>query len=185
MPRAPTVTPCCIGRGLCLVVRCTRSEPGLGSTAAGGAVPGNGPSGRRSRTQLAIAITQARLHEQVRGHAAELEKRVEERTGELEEANRELEAFTYTVSHDLKAPLRGLAGFSQALEEDYGEHLDETGRRYLQTIRNSATRMGQLIDDLLRYARVERRAMARRAVPLKPMLDQLLMTSPRIWKPRA
>ena len=130
--------------------------------------------GKEVATQLAIAITQARLHEQVRGHAAELEKRVEERTLELEEANRELEAFTYTVSHDLKAPLRGLAGFSQALEEDYGERLDETGRRYLHTIRSSATRMGQLIDDLLRYARVERRAMERRSVPLKPMLDQLL-----------
>jgi signal transduction histidine kinase len=125
-------------------------------------------------TQLAIAITQARLHEQVRGQALELERRVEERTGELEEANRELEAFTYTVSHDLKSPLRGLVGFCQALQEDYGDGLDATGRRYLATIRDSASRMGQLIDDLLRYARVERRAIERRPVLLKPMLDQLL-----------
>jgi signal transduction histidine kinase len=125
-------------------------------------------------TQLAIAITQARLHEQVRGQALELERRVEERTGELEEANRELEAFTYTVSHDLKSPLRGLVGFCQALQEDYGDGLDATGRRYLATIRDSASRMGQLIDDLLRYARVERRAIERRPVRLKPMLDQLL-----------
>ncbi|PYO57965.1 MAG: hypothetical protein DMD83_06450, partial [Candidatus Rokuibacteriota bacterium] len=124
--------------------------------------------------QLAIAITQARLHEQVRGQALELEKRVEERTRELEEANREMEAFTYTVSHDLKAPLRGLVGFAHALDEDYADGLDDTGRRYLATIRDSATRMGQLIDDLLRYARVERRVTERRLVLLKPMLDQLL-----------
>jgi signal transduction histidine kinase len=125
-------------------------------------------------TQLAIAITQARLHEQVRAQALELEQRVEARTRELEEANRELEAFTYTVSHDLKSPLRGLVGFCQALQEDYGDGLDATGRRYLATIRDSASRMGQLIDDLLRYARVERRAIERRPVLLKPMLDQLL-----------
>ena len=124
--------------------------------------------------QIAIAITQARLHEQVRAQALELEQRVEERTQELEEANRELEAFTYTVSHDLKSPLRGLVGFCQALEEDYGDRLDETGRRYLATIRNSGRRMGHLIDDLLRYARVERRAIECRPVALKPMLDQLL-----------
>src|SRR6266536_5237788 len=85
-----------------------------------------------------------------------------------------MEAFTYTVSHDLKAPLRGLVGFTHALDEDYGHGLDDTGRRYLATIRDSATRMGQLIDDLLRYARVERRATERRPVLLKPLLDQLL-----------
>ena len=125
-------------------------------------------------TQLAIAITQARLHEQVRAQALELEQRVEARTRELEEANRELEAFTYTVSHDLKSPLRGLVGFCQALEEDYGDRLDETGRRYLATIRSSGRRMGQLIDDLLRYARFERRAVECRPVSLKPLFDQLL-----------
>jgi signal transduction histidine kinase len=124
-------------------------------------------------TQLAIAIAQARLLERVKQQAAELEERVRERTRELEGANRELEAFGYTVSHDLKTPLRGLEGFARALEEDYAERLDPTGRRYLATIRGSAQRMGQLIDDLLRYSRIERRAVERRPVPLKPLLDQL------------
>ena len=79
-------------------------------------------------TQLAIAIVQARLLEQVKRHTVELEGRIEERTRELEGANRELEAFTHTVSHDLKAPLRGMAGFAQALEEDYADRLDDLGR---------------------------------------------------------
>lgn len=125
-------------------------------------------------TQLAIALTQARLREQIRQQALQLEKRVDERTQELAEANRELEAFTYTVSHDLKAPLRGLSGFAHALEEDFADRLDDTGRRYVATIRESANRMGQLIDDLLRYARVERNAIERRPVALQPILDQVL-----------
>jgi len=123
--------------------------------------------------QMAIAITQARLHERVERQAAELERRVEERTRALEGANRELEAFSYTVSHDLKAPLRGMEGFARALDEDYADRLDDAGRRFLQMIRASAIRMGELIDDLLRYSRIERRAGERRPVLLKPLLDQL------------
>ena len=125
-------------------------------------------------TQLAIAIVQARLLEQVKGHAMELEGRVEERTRELEGANRELEAFTHTVSHDLKAPLRGMAGFAQALEEDYAERLDEPGRQFLSRIRAASERMADLIDDLLRYARIQQRAVERRPVALRPLLDPLL-----------
>ncbi len=86
---------------------------------------------REVATQLAIAITQARLHEQVKRQADELEERVRERTQELEVVNRELEAFTHTVSHDLKAPLRGMEGFARVLEEDYAERLDEPGRQFL------------------------------------------------------
>lgn len=75
---------------------------------------------------------------------------------EAEAANRELEAFSYSVAHDLRAPLRGIDGFSQALMEDYSETLDEEGRRYLGFIRESAQRMAQLIDDLLALSRVTR-----------------------------
>jgi signal transduction histidine kinase len=124
-------------------------------------------------TQLAIAIAQARLYERVRAQAAELERRVEERTHELAEANRELEAFTYTVSHDLKAPLRAIEGFARVLVEDYADALDETGRRHLARIQTAASRMGLLIDDLLRYSRVERRVVDRRPVALGPLLDGL------------
>jgi signal transduction histidine kinase len=129
---------------------------------------------REVATQLAIAIVQARLLEQVKRHAVELEGRVAERTRELEGANRELEAFTHTVSHDLKAPLRGMAGFAQALEEDYAERLDEQGRQFLSRIRAASERMADLIDDLLQYCRIQQRAIERRPVALKPLLDPLL-----------
>jgi signal transduction histidine kinase len=124
--------------------------------------------------QLAIAITQARLHEQVTRQAAELEQRVAERTRALETANHELEAFTHTVSHDLKAPLRGMEGFAQALEEDFAERLDDTGRDFLSRIRASAGRMSRLIDELLQYSRIEKRPGERGAVALAPLLDELI-----------
>jgi signal transduction histidine kinase len=125
-------------------------------------------------TQLAIGITQARLHEQVKRQAAELEQRVEERTRALEGVNRELEAFTHTVSHDLKAPLRGMEGFAQALEEDHADRLDDTGRAFLSRIRASAGRMSRLIDELLQYSRIEKRPGARGLVALSPLLDELV-----------
>jgi signal transduction histidine kinase len=84
-----------------------------------------------------------------------------------------MEAFTYTVSHDLKAPLRGMEGFARALGEDYADRLDEAGHRYLGMIRSSARRMGELIDDLLRYSRLERREMRRERVPLQRLLETL------------
>jgi signal transduction histidine kinase len=129
---------------------------------------------REVATQLAIAIVQARLLEQVKRHAQELEARVQERTRELEGANRELEAFTHTVSHDLKAPLRGMAGFAQALEEDYAERLADPGRLFLSRIRAASERMAELIDDLLQYSRIQQRPIERRPVALKPLLDPML-----------
>jgi len=151
-----------------------RADRGDRAGAAGAEFPAEQVAiAQEVANQMAIAITQARLHERVERQAAELERRVEERTRALEGANRELEAFSYTVSHDLKAPLRGMEGFARALDEDYADRLDDTGRRYLQMIRASAIRMGQLIDDLLRYSRIERRAGERRPVLLKPLLDQL------------
>jgi PAS domain S-box-containing protein len=97
-----------------------------------------------------------RAEEVVRGMNAELEARVRARTRELEESNRELEAFAYSVSHDLRAPLRAIDGFSQLLVEEHGGRLDEEALRYLSRIRGGAQRMGNLIDDLLRLSRVAR-----------------------------
>ncbi len=94
----------------------------------------------------------------------QLEQRVQERTAELREAVRELEAFSYSVSHDLRAPLRALDGFSQALLQDYSAQVPETGQRYLKIIRESAQKMGQLIDDLLAFSRVGRQQPKLRAV---------------------
>jgi PAS domain S-box-containing protein len=92
--------------------------------------------------------------------SAELERRVAERTKQLELANRELESFSYSVSHDLRAPLRAIDGFSQALVEDYGPVIDERGADYLQRVRRAAQRMAGLIDALLKLAKVARAPIA-------------------------
>ena len=96
------------------------------------------------------------------------------RERDLEAKARELETFAYTVSHDLKAPLRGMEGFARVLQEDYADRLDETGRHYLDMIQGAARRMGALIDDLLQYSRVERRAMHWAPVDLEQLLQGLM-----------
>src|ERR1041385_1654007 len=88
---------------------------------------------------------------------ADLEMRVEERTRKLKEANGELEAFSYSVSHDLRAPLRAIDGFSRILQEDYAGNLDDDGKRVLDVIRSNTQNMGRLIDDLLAFSRLSRK----------------------------
>lgn len=104
--------------------------------------------------RAASAIERARLADEIRRHAASLEERVEERTAQLVESNAELETFAYSVSHDLRAPLRAMHGLAQALSEDYGHQLDETGRRYAEGIFSAAKRLDELISDLLAYSRL-------------------------------
>ena len=105
---------------------------------------------------------------------AELEARVAERTAKLAEANQHLEAFAYSVSHDLKAPLRGIDGYSRLLLEDYQEQLPEEGQHFLNNIRAASDRMNQLIDDLLAYSRLERRELSHARIPLKGVIAQIL-----------
>lgn len=105
---------------------------------------------------------------------AELEERVAQRTAELQLRNRELETFTYSVSHDLKAPLRGIDGYSRLLEEDYSAQLDAEGRRFLSTIRRATQQMNQLIEDLLAYSRLERRTLQPVAVDPAELVHSLL-----------
>ncbi|MGE5401446.1 MAG: sensor histidine kinase [Ignavibacteriales bacterium] len=93
-----------------------------------------------------------------------LEQRVRERTIQLQEANNELETFSYSVSHDLRAPLRSIDGFSQALLEDYSDKLDEQGKHRLQRIRNASQKMGTLINDMLNLSRLTRASMDLRVV---------------------
>ena len=105
---------------------------------------------------------------------AELESRIEIRTAELNAKSRELETFAYSVAHDLKAPLRGIDGYSRILLEEYTGSLDSEGRRFLQTIQNSADEMNQLIDDLLAYSRLERRELTTDRVELAPIVNSLV-----------
>jgi len=99
-----------------------------------------------------------RAADELRRLNADLEERVRERTAQLEIANHDLEAFAYSVSHDLRAPLRTIDGFSQILLQEHASSLDAEGRRYLQLVRAGAQEMGQLIDDLLRLSRLTRQA---------------------------
>jgi DNA-binding response OmpR family regulator len=94
---------------------------------------------------------------------------------ELESKNRELEAFSYSVSHDLRAPLRSIDGFSQALLEDYGDKLDSQGKRHLQRVRAATHRMGELIDDLLELSRVGRAELARARVDLSELARRIVI----------
>jgi signal transduction histidine kinase len=110
-----------------------------------------------------LLLENGRLHALLAGaHENERRerKRAEERTAELAAVNRELDAFSYSVSHDLRAPLRAVDGYSRMIQEDYGDRLDEEGRRLLAVVRTSSQNMGQLIDDLLAFSRVGRAALA-------------------------
>ncbi|MFN7130761.1 MAG: sensor histidine kinase [Myxococcales bacterium] len=107
-------------------------------------------------------VTERRMaDEALREFARDLERRVEARTAELREANAELEAFAYSVSHDLRAPLRAIDGFSQALLDDYGDRLDAGGLRLLTRVRAGAQRMARLIDDMLMLSRLGRAHLRR------------------------
>ncbi len=114
------------------------------------------------------------IEHQIRTLNEQLEERVHERTQELEATTGELQEFCYSVSHDLRGPLRSINGFSQALEEDYGHQLDDTARDHLARIRNATIKLSDLIDALLSMSRITRAEMARRKVDISDIAASVI-----------
>lgn len=119
-----------------------------------------------------VGLENVRLHETVQAHMLELEERVAARTAELDTSNRELDAFAYSVAHDLRAPLRAIHGFADAVIEDYGERLEADGRDYLQRVVKAARNMDTLIQDLLAFSRVGRGEMDLQKIRLDEIVKE-------------
>jgi len=113
-----------------------------------------------------------------------LDQELQAKAKQLEESNQELESFSYSVSHDLRAPLRAIDGFALMIEEDYLAQLDGEGRRYLAVIRENTKRMGALVDDLLAFSRLGRQAVAKSAVNVDALVREVLDEALRDHKGR-
>jgi PAS domain S-box-containing protein len=160
-----------------------RKDGTLFDVAVGASIVMDQASRPVGRMATFIDITERkRAEEEINQLNLELEQRVRQRTAQLEVANQELEAFAYSVSHDLRAPLRGIDGWSLALMEDYHDQLDAQAQQYLGFVRTEAQRMGQLIDDLLQLSRVTRSDMQSTRVDLS-VLAQTVTTRLRAEQP--
>ncbi|MBU1180924.1 MAG: PAS domain S-box protein, partial [Proteobacteria bacterium] len=140
------------------------------------AVPETDRYGKVTGTRaMFVDITdRKRVEEEIHKLNAELDLRVQERTAQLEAANRELEAFSYSVSHDLRSPLQHITGFAELLNKRASEFLDEKNRHYLKVIIDSTIGMGRLIDDLLSFSRMGRTEMMKRKTNLDGLVGEIL-----------
>jgi signal transduction histidine kinase len=118
---------------------------------------------------------------EVRHTQEELEKKVQRRTQELEAANKELEAFSYSVSHDLRAPLRAVSGYAMMLKEDYEDTFDDEARRITGNILSNVKMMGRLIDDLIEFSRLGKREVRRQVTDMKTLADDCVTTLVPAW----
>lgn len=124
-------------------------------------------------SSIGSALATAKAQEELRQVNEELEQRVDDRTAKMRQAIRELESFSYSVSHDLRAPLRTISGFTGVLHEEYREKLDDEGRHFLDNIRKGASEMSQLIDDLLNFSRLGRRKLEFDVVPMTKLVNDV------------
>jgi PAS domain S-box-containing protein len=128
----------------------------------------------RRAQDTAARLEAERERSRLAAELSRLNEELEQRVIELQVANRELESFSYSISHDLRAPLRSLDGFSRILLEDHASELSEKARRYLHVVRDSAQQMGQLVDDLLAFSRLGRQPLKKQPVDLSVLVRQVV-----------
>lgn len=168
-----------IGIGFLLTARLARLSAAAEQVSKGNYDIRTNLRGRDEITQLGAAFdrmtaTIASERQALANANLELETRVRERTQALETANEEYKSFAYAVSHDLRAPLRALAGFSQAIDEDYADQLDDTAKDYLQRINTSALKMNELIEGLLKLSRISRADINNDPFDLSHLCDEII-----------